>query len=293
MSKSLIPKHPIIDYPDYKKFVDFLENKYKITLENINPYEFFRTELLDSLDTPNLDKYLGKFFQGRFNPVPTFKNIDDGFNKHLKFEDFTSKDEVRNISLWGLSCLKNLSFDTSVRLGKELEIIQSENPRDGRLDVVGFAKKELLVLEAKTSLFSLLSEGRFKYQIPSYKNECLKIIKGHNRVNEDEINLSIFLFIGGEETDLYPPNHPDCTTGQVGNISKIFYDQLTKYEIKFVSANALWAMASMADILGLRLNWYDLLPELFGEDNTIGLLSGGKVIVQNNSYEVKPLNLKG
>jgi hypothetical protein len=210
------------------------------------------------------------------------------------FEDFTSHDEVNNISLWSMACLQNLSFETNIRLGKELEILQNHNPRDGRLDVVALGSGELLVLEAKVNALSMLSDGRFSYQIETYSSECQRNIEQHARESggESSYNLSILLIVGGKETDVFPHNHPDCTTGQVGNISKIFYDQLIEYNIKFISANALWALATTADILGKKVFWYNILPTIFNEEGTIGLLSGGKVVCKNNTLLVKPIILE-
>lgn len=292
MTNKLIPVNPVIEYPDYKKFINFINDDYEIILKNINPYEFFRLNLIDDTAIGDIEKYLKEFFKGKYNPIPTFKKEHNGLDFYQKFEDFTSRDEVKNISLWGLSCLKNLSSELPSRFGKELEIKQADNPRNGRLDVVALAENELVILEAKTSLFSLLSEGRFKYQVPSYKNECMRIISERNNADRDTLNLNIFLFIGGEETDLYPPTHPDCTTGKVGEISKIFYDELLQREVKFISANALWALAAVADATQKKIYFNKVLPQIFKEKTVLGLLSGGVVIHKNNTFEVMPLTLE-
>jgi len=292
MSKKLISDNPIIEYPDYKKFTNFLNDKYQISLKNINPYEFYRLDLNNISSKINLREYVSSFFKTRYNPIPIFRISEDGLSEYQRFEDFTSSDEVHNLSLWSLSCLKNLSFENDTRLGKELEIIQTNNPRDGRLDVVILSKEELLVLEAKVSLSTLLSEGRFKYQIPAYSKECRAVIETHNLDTGSKYKFSILLIIGGEETDLYPPNHPDCTSGQVGDISKIFYDSLMGYRIKFISANAMWALASTAEISREKIFWYDFIPMLFREEKTLGLLSGGKVVLEAGRPIVIPLDLK-
>lgn len=292
MANKLIPNNPIIEYPDYKKFTHFLDNKYQILLQNINPYEFYRLDGDDISLNIKPEDYVGKFFNGRYNPIPSFKVVADGFNKFQRFEDFTSRNEVHNISLWSLSCLKNLSFGAEIRLGKELEILQTKNPRDGRLDVVALSNNELLVLEAKVSLPSLLSEGRFKYQIPSYEKECLNMLDKYSSEAGIKCGLSTLLIVGGEETDLYPPDHPDCISGQVGRISQILYDNLLEYRLKFISANALWALSSIAEVLGKKIYWYEILPKLFREKDTVGLLSGGKVVRNKDRFTVVPIDLE-
>lgn len=267
----------IIEYRDYKKFINFVKNDYKITLSNISPLNFFNPKNANSIiDHSN-------FFNGKPIEIPTFKINDGSFNKFDRFEDFTSRNEVKNISLWALSCLNFLSNEKT-RLGRELEIIQSKNPRDGRLDVVVCDKEEIIVLESKTTLFSLLSEKRFKMQIPAYYDESKKIV-GRN------FNVSIFLLVGGEESDLYPQDSQYCTTGQVGNIAKIFYDNIIKYNIKFVSANALWALYAKTILSKRKLFWNEIFPKLFNEEKTLGLLSGGKVVLNKNKIELVSLKI--
>src|SRR3989344_1569178 len=131
-----------------------------------------------------------------------------------------------------------MATSSDLRLGRELEINQDNNPRDGRLDVVAVRDKKTIVIETKTDLKSLLNENRFTYQITGYTKECLKYTEKY--LNSKD--LLVLLAIGGEETDLFPSGHPDCTTGNVGNISKLFYDKIEKENIKFISANAIWSI---------------------------------------------------
>jgi len=267
----------IIKYHDYKKFINFIKDEYKITLSNISPLDFFNPKNANRLLNPS------NFFKRNPVEIPEFKINEKDFNNFSRFEKFTSKNEVKNISLWALSCLNFLSSENA-RLGKELEIIQSKNPRDGRLDVVIFDKNEILILESKTTLFNLLSEKRFKIQVPEYYKECKKFTR-------ENFNISILLLVGGEESDLYPPNSPYCVTGQVGNMAKIFYDDLVRYGIKFISANALWALYAKSILGKKKLFWRDILPKIFSEKNTLGLLSSGKVIINKNKIEVVELNI--
>lgn len=288
---TIITDNPIIEYFDYRKFVNFVDNKYKLSLKNINPYEFFRVNNCKFKTGINPKDFAMSMFKGRSVNIPTFNIDNDSFNKFSRFEDFTSTDEVRNLSLWALSCLKNLSYERNVRLGKELEIIQGNNPRDGRLDVVALCKDQILIFEAKVGLSSLLREGRYKYQIPAYIKESLEIIKKHNYENRTNKNINVILLIGGEESDVYPAHHPDCTSGQVGNISSIFYDSIEEYGINFVTANALWSIATYSEVLNKKIYWNDLISNIFSQKQNVGLVSGGIATLKDNAIEIEPLDL--
>ncbi len=268
-----------IEYPDYKKFEKFLEEDYKSKVRHINPLNFFHP-----------DKFLNKdeinslaFFEAKPLEIPFFEIDKKGFNKTERFEIFTSKNEVGNISLWALSCLHYLSHQKS-SLGKELEIKQHSNPRDGRLDVVVKDGKEIIILESKVSLFNMLSEKRFKFQVPDYYLESNKLAKG-------KYNISIFLLIGGEESDLYPPESVYCTTGKVGNISKTFYENLIKFNLKFISANALWALFAKSVKDNKKYFWRDILPKIFLEEGSVGLLSSGKVVLRKGKFVLEKLKI--
>ncbi len=288
---TIIPSNPIIEYFDYRKFVNFIDNQYKLSLKNINPYEFFRVSMCKFRSDVSRKDFVLNMFNGRSVNIPNINIKNDSFNHFSRFEDFTSTDEVRNLSLWTLSCLKNLSYDKQVRLGKELEIIQGNNPRDGRLDVVALCQKQILILEVKIGLASLLREGRYKYQIPAYLKESSVLIKKHNSDNGKDNNINVVLLIGGEECDVYPPSHPDCTTGQVGDISKIFYDSVKEYNIRFITANALWSIAAYSEVLNKKIYWDDLISSIFSQKQNIGLLSGGIVTLKDNVTKVTPVDL--
>ena len=288
---SIIKSDPIIEYSDYRKFVNFIDNKYKLALKNINPYEYFRINKCRFRTGVSPKDLASSIFKGRSVNMPNFNIDSNSFNKISRFEDFTSTDEVRNLSLWALSCLKTLSYERTVRLGKELEIIQGNNPRDGRLDVVALCQKQLLIFEVKVGLASLLREGRYKYQIPAYLKESLAIINKHNKDNGKNKNVKVILLIGGEEGDIYPEHHPDCTSGQVGNISSIFYDSVEEYEINFVTANALWSIGAYSEVFNKKVYWNDLISNIFSQKQNIGLVSGGIVTLKDNELEVVPIDL--
>lgn len=276
----------IIEYPDYKNYKNFLNNQYKNTKRHFSPFWFFSPTSKYIKNQYSMNPP----FTGKIVDLPKFEFASELFNEYRRFEDFTSKDEVNNISLWALACIKHLSSNDSQH-GKELEVPIPNNPRDARLDVVARDESQILILESKVKLFDALVEGRFKIQIPAYYNECKKITEESNLKSNKNSRINIFLLIGGEETDLYPSNSPYCTTGQVGNISNIFYDTLKTYKIKFISANALWSLSAYSILNGRNIKWSEILPYIFAEKSTVGLLSSGKVIIEDESVSIKPFKL--
>jgi len=279
-------KH-IISYPDYKNFRGILTNTYKQIKEFINPLYFFlpTNEKVNGFDAKT---FLSSIFNGKIVSLPYFNIIEPDIEKYEKFEEFTKINEVNNIALWVLSAIEYLSSSSGLSIGKELEVIQFENPRDGRLDDVAIKEKMALIFETKTDLRSALTENRFLYQIPNYEKECLKLM------NEYKTNGAtlILLCIGGEETDLFPANHSDCTTGNVGNMSKIFYDKILEKNIHFISANALWCLVAYKFITNKKIDIFDFLSSISSDENFVGLLSGGVVVQRNNDFLVTPINLK-
>lgn len=275
----------IISYPDYKNFRGILTNTYKQTKESINPLYFFlpTKEKVDKFDTEN---FLNSVFKGRIVSLPHFNIIEQDIEKYERFEEFTKRDEVNNIALWFLAAIKYLSSSPDLLLGKELEIIQSENPRDGRLDDVAIKEKTALVVETKTDLRSALVENRFLYQIPNYTKECLKLMNEYRKGGVTHVMLGI----GGEETNIFPPGHPDCTTGNVGDMSKIFYDKLLEKNIRFISANALWCLVVYKLITNKKIDLVDFISSVFSNKSSIGLLSGGVVERKDDSLIVKPID---
>jgi len=277
----------ILTYPDYKNFKGILSNSYKQMKEFINPLYFF-LPTKEKIGQFNKKLFLNSLFGGKIVNLPRFNIADPNIEKYERFEEFTKRDEVNNISLWILSAFKYLSLSSTVLLGKELEIAQFDNPRDGRLDVVALMNNTAMVIETKTDLRSALVENRFLYQVLNYKKECVKLI---NQYRQNGLAI-VILGIGGEETDLFPPNHPDCTSGKVGNISKIFYDKISEKNIQFISANALWSLVTYKFIRNKKIDLLKFLFSVFSDKNTIGLLSGGIVIKKKGKLTVKSIDLE-
>lgn len=281
----------LIEYNDYRNFINFVNNKYSIPIQNSDPFEFFRIDRSNIKLLKDRQEFANNMFAGRMVSVPTFDVFEDALSHYSEFEAFTAVSEVNNLSLWALSCLKKLSYDKEVRLGKELQIAQNDNPRDGRLDVAALCDNNILVLETKVDLITLLSEKRYKQQIPAYIKETSNIVKNYNEQNGEDNDVQVILLIGGDESALYPINHPDCTTGQVGDITNIFYDSLKEYGIKFLTANALWSMATYSEIMKKKLYWNNVIAKVFSSEQNVGLLSGGIAYQKNNGFELMPLAL--
>lgn len=275
----------IVSYSDYKKFQNILVDKPSPIKDSINPINFFlpTIEKVESFDSEN---FLKSLFNLRAIKLPYFNILDPEIEKFYRFEEYTKRDEVNNIALWILSAIKYCS-DSNLRLGKELEINQENNPRDGRLDVVAVRDSKTLVIETKTDTKTLLNENRFTTQINAYTSECLKYTQEY--IKSDE--LLVLLAIGGEETDIYPTNHEDCVTGIVGNISKIFYEKVTANNIKFVSANALWSIVTYKYIANKNIDIFKFLNLIFSDKESIGLLSGGVVKNTSNGLVLEKIDL--
>lgn len=274
----------VFEYTDYKTLENFVyDRKSGGIIPNVNPAFFF--DPFKYASGFDYDVFREKFLAGRSIQLPYFEYVDPIMKPYQRFEDFTGVDEVNNLSSW-LAGFLDFS-EEGVRIGKELQVIQHQSPRDGRLDAscYSLARKDLLVFEAKKSLSSLIAEKRFEYQIPEYQKELNRLM-----AESDVRKNTLLLAVGGEETDLYPEGHIDCTTGKVGNLAKTFYSKSTESKIRFVSANALWGL-KVVKIAEPDFNPVEFLTKLFEDDKVLGLLSGGAVYT-TPQVEVLPLVLR-
>ena len=224
-----------------------------------------------------------KIFSGKRVILPGYSTLE---RRHGSFEDFTSINETEHIALWVLSAIKFLSSKKPI-IGKEIEIANSSNPRDGRLDVCAKCNSKVLVLETKTTFSSLMRENRYRIQIPEYYEECNKVIRSYNE-EDAPLHLLLYLVIGGPETDLYPPDHNECTQ-RVGDKSSEFYAEIVQNNIKFISANAIWVLVLHSILNGKKICWDLLFPKLFFNNNVVGLLTAGIVIKQNENFVIQPI----
>lgn len=277
---------PHITFPDYKNFEGILTNTAVSSKEFIDPVNFFMpsTEKVGSFDE---DAFIKSFFSTKKVQIPTFAILDTNIGGFDRFENFTKKDEVNHIALWMLGAFSYLS-KSDLRIGKELEIDQQGNPRNGRLDDVAVRANAVIVIETKKDLKYLLGENRLEYQTRDYATECLRYMEKHLGFKD----LTMLVGIGGEETDLFPPGHPDCTTGQIGDIAGIFYKKIIANNIKFVSANALWCLVAYQFLSRKELDLFDVLKKIFARPEVVGLLSGGLVLNNSNGVSVEKLDLE-
>jgi hypothetical protein len=161
----------------------------------------------------------------------------------------------------------------------ELKIPNKNFERDGRLDVVISNNSKLLILETKTTLYDMLKDERFVEQYHKYQTELRKI-------NKDFLYITL---IGGRETDLLPQNHDACTS-KSGDTAERLYTLMRKNNMRFISANALWAMYLKYISYGHKFSWDSFLYDyVFNDSNTIALLSFGKVVIDENSYTITPV----
>jgi len=225
-------------------------------------------------------------FSGTRIELPSYSTLNRKFSS---FEEFTSTNEVEHIALWGLSALKFLSSNKNSRAGREIEIYQSEKPRDGRLDICIINNSQVLVVETKTDFSSMVTENRYREQIPKYQSECKKMIDEYCNQTSKNLDLQVLLLVGGNETDLYPPEHPDCTS-KVGQRAEKFYNDLSKFNIKFISANSLWILTLNAIFSEKKICWDLLFPKIFSNDDVIGLVTSGLISKKNGTIVVEPIS---
>lgn len=234
-----------------------------------------------------ISKFNSNIFGGGLTNLPYFKN-----RKTNTFEEFTSMKETTHLSLWASSVMNFLASSKDSRIGKEIEIMKMDNPRDGRLDVCVDNQNYVFVGECKVDLNSLLVENRFRIQIPSYTRECYRFLNEFNQKHKSHKKLMVFLIIGGKETDLLPQHHPHCSS-RVGNKAERFYRDLLKFDIKFISANSILVMMFYSLCNKKRLCWDIFLKSLLEDKNFIGLVTGGMIINDNGEIKLKsiPKNL--
>ena len=225
-------------------------------------------------------------FSGTRIELPFYSTLD---RKYASFEKFTATSEVGHIALWGLSALKFLSSNKNSRVGREIEIYQTKNPRDGRLDICIINNSQVLIVETKTDFSSMVTENRYREQIPKYQYECKKMIDEFSKQTSKNIDLQVLLLVGGNETDLYPPTHQDCTSN-VGQRSEKFYADLSKFNIKFISANSLWILILNAIFAKKKICWDLLFPKIFSNDDVVGLVTSGLIRKKDGTIIVESIS---
>ena len=252
--------------------------------------KLIKTKLLNQLftqvDTVINIQNTNCIFTGNRIVLPTYGGSKRNFSS---LEYFTSTNETRHIGLWATSMLKFLSSDKNPVVGTEIEIDTPNSLRPNRLDVCIRSNSNVLVFETKSNFTSMMGDKRYREQIPAYAKECEKQIREYFNDNKVNLDFHIFLVVGGSETCLFPPSHPDCTA-KIGDQSQKFYDDIVKHKIKFISANAIWILAMNGIINDKKICWDKLFPQVFGSADTLGLLTAGVVKVNNGEYFIESLS---
>lgn len=214
-------------------------------------------------------------FLGNKIEIPVSKKQVKNPIKNLEL--FTAIDETTNIQPWAAGVLNSIC-STDNRISIEVPVFHPDYDRNGRLDICSITTNKLIILESKTTLDDALSDERFVEQHKKYTEVIEKSTE----------NYVYITLIGGNESDLFPINSQYCT-GQIGGKTERFYNLLAENGIKFISANALWALTCKFCVSGTDYSWDRFLYPLFEDDSIIGLLSAGKVVTENGEYIIKPM----
>lgn len=235
-----------------------------------------------SLDYENKlgSSILDQLFNGKFIELPKIR-LQQFKVKYKSFEDFTSKDETTNISVWGANTLKYLSLSQTPVLGLEVGMKINSRDRGGRLDICLLNNDLLFVAEAKISFDKMMNEGRYESQLIAYEEEL------KSSTIESSINYYKFLLIGGPESDLLPHTHIHCTSN-VGNRSKTFYDTLIRNNFVFISSNALLSLSLLKLFKGDQYSIENIYKKIF-KKGVLGLVSSGIIFYDGTDISILPL----
>jgi ribosomal protein S20 len=97
------------------------------------------------------------------------------------------------------------------------------------------------------------------------------------------IKLNKLLLIGGDDTDLLPDSHPDCTSFS-GDLSKIFYKSIVSNNIRFITARGLLSL-SMRAISDMNFDLIHFLKEFFSDKEAVGVVAD-HVIFKDKSLKL-------
>lgn len=220
-------------------------------------------------------EFADKAFSGDKIDVPAAKKQIKNPIKNL--EAFTAVDETANIQPWAAGVLNSIC-STHNRISMEVPVFHPDYDRNGRLDICSVTADKLIIMESKTTLEDALSDERFVEQHKKY-----------TEVIERSTSSYVYItLIGGAETDLFPVDSPYCT-GTTGGKTQRFYNLLADNGIKFISANALWALACKYCVCGADYSWDAFLYPLFEDETAIGLLSAGRVVKKNDKYIIEQI----
>lgn len=221
-----------------------------------------------------IKEYADKAFTG--TPV-TLPNAKQSIKNPIKnLELFTGVDETTNIQPWA-SGLANHMCTKPNRISMEVPVFNMDYDRNGRLDICSMTDTDLLTMESKISLDDALKDERFIEQRYKYTIE----------IEKSTTNYTYLTLFGGKETDLFPISSPYCS-GKIGGKSERFYSIVIDNEIPFISATALWCLCCRYLAYGNDYAWDVFLKEAFADSNCIGLLSAGKVVINDGNISIIP-----
>lgn len=222
------------------------------------------------------ENQLNSYFRGNLLDLPSieFSHLKI---KYKDFQSFTEINETKNISVWGANTIKFLSKSDHIRIGLEIKMNIQSRDRGGRLDICLLSENHLIVAEAKVNFRKMAQENRYLSQMLAYENEILDTLQNLN----SSIKYYKFLLIGGNETDLLPPTHPNCTSNE-GKQATIFYENLKKHQLFFISANALLTLGILKLFKGNDFAIENILDKTF--ENGLGLLTCGLI---DQNMEIK------
>jgi hypothetical protein len=207
------------------------------------------------------------FFKGDSLILPRNKSLDSKFRS---FEEWTSVNEVKHVSVWLAAALKGI-FGSGLQFSLEVDIPLRGEPRPGRLDVVGLLDNEFICFEAKTTISDAVRDGRFIEQIPKYKREIFKTAKD---MKYDNLKPIVLLAIGGNEQDL----RADKGVLRTSPLGQRLIEICLRNNIKFITANAVWQiLASTLEGRTSGSKFLEGLDLLYGSHELIGLTSAGYI----------------
>lgn len=222
-----------------------------------------------------LENYAREVFRSNLVKMPLAKQTLR--NPMPSLCEFTATNETSHIQPWAAGLVNNIGT-RKTRVGMEVPVFNEDYDRNGRLDVCAIIGKRLLAIETKTCLDDALKDERFVEQQSKYID----------KISEATTDFRYLTLFGGKETDLLPESHPLCS-GKSGKKTQRFYSIVTKNNIKFLSAPALWCVACLFIANGEKYAWDTFLFDIFQDNRCLGLLSAGKVVSDNELITIEPL----
>ena len=195
---------------------------------------------------------------------------------------FTSSDEVRNLSPWAAQIAGYICGSNS-EVALEVNIEIEGKRRAGRLDVCVRSESGVFIFESKKSFKSMITEGRIFDQFLDYRLEIEKICAVSSRHSESHL----FILVGGDETDFFPEDHPECSSFD-RDASKRTFNWLTVNNGKVITAHGLLWLA-FRDLTKQEPRSVEVLKRFHSDSSALVLTSRGLLCVDNGHLLFKNL----